>query len=375
MLDSDEALDDALAQLLRIDPALEPLRAVAGRPPLRKRQPGFEGLAMIVVSQQVSVASAAAIWKRVRARFEPMEPATILAATEDDLRACGLSAPKIRTMRAVAQAIHSGEVPLADLPGLPADEAHAHLVTMKGIGPWTADIYLLFCIGHPDAFPAGDLALQEAVKLGFGLDERPSAKALAEFAERWRPWRGAAAKLLWAYYSAMKRGADATPLAVDRNIMNRAIRTKRTDYRHFLAIPTRWSDNDAYAHVNNVVYYSWFDTVVNRWLRRERPPRHRRQPGRQPRRRDWLQLFRERGLPRYGPCRTGRRAAGIEFHRLCDRHFSRRFGRCRRAGPVRPRDGGPGYPAARADPRTHGLCPPRRAAGLGALPRRPTGRP
>jgi DNA-3-methyladenine glycosylase II len=218
MLDSDEALDDALAQLLRIDPALEPLRAVAGRPPLRKRQPGFEGLAMIVVSQQVSVASAAAIWKRVRARFEPMEPATILAATEDDLRACGLSAPKIRTMRAVAQAIHSGEVPLADLPGLPADEAHAHLVTMKGIGPWTADIYLLFCIGHPDAFPAGDLALQEAVKLGFGLDERPSAKALAEFAERWRPWRGAAAKLLWAYYSAMKRGADATPLAVDRNI-------------------------------------------------------------------------------------------------------------------------------------------------------------
>jgi len=164
------------------------------------------------------VASAAAIWKRVRARFEPMEPATILAATEDDLRACGLSAPKIRTMRAVAQAIHSGEVPLADLPGLPADEAHAHLVTMKGIGPWTTDIYLLFCIGHPDAFPAGDLALQEAVKLGFGLDERPSAKALAEFAERWRPWRGAAAKLLWAYYSAMKRGSDATPLAVDRNI-------------------------------------------------------------------------------------------------------------------------------------------------------------
>ena len=140
MLDSDEALDDALAQLLRIDPALEPLRAVAGRPPLRKRQPGFEGLAMIVVSQQVSVASAAAIWKRVRARFEPMEPATILAATEDDLRACGLSAPKIRTMRAVAQAIHSGEVPLADLPGLPADEAHADLVTMKGsgLGPRTS---------------------------------------------------------------------------------------------------------------------------------------------------------------------------------------------------------------------------------------------
>ena len=93
--------------------------AVAGRPALRKRQPGFEGLAMIIVSQQVSVASAAAIWKRVRARFEPMEPATILAATEDDLRACGLSAPKIRTMRAVAQAIHAGEVPLADLPDFP----------------------------------------------------------------------------------------------------------------------------------------------------------------------------------------------------------------------------------------------------------------
>ncbi|MCP8941129.1 DNA-3-methyladenine glycosylase 2 family protein [Alsobacter sp. SYSU M60028] len=212
MLDCDEALDHALGELLRVDPALRPLYEVAGRPALRKRDPGLEGLAGIVVAQQLSVASAAAIWRRFRERFPKLEAAGLLAATDDDLRQCGLSAPKMRTLRAMAEAVHSGAVPLDDLTELPADEAHAHLVTIKGIGPWTADIYLLFCIGHPDAFPEGDLALQEALRMGFGLPERPSAKALGEFAERWRPWRGAAAKLLWAYYGAMKRGDDATPL-------------------------------------------------------------------------------------------------------------------------------------------------------------------
>mgnify|MGYP002139172745 CR=1 FL=1 len=92
-----------------------------------------------------------------------------------------------------------------------AEEAEAHMVAIKGIGPWTARIYLLFCLGHSDAFPAGDLALQEAVRMGFDLPERPDAKAIEIFAERWRPWRGVAAKLLWNYYGAMKSGKEAIP--------------------------------------------------------------------------------------------------------------------------------------------------------------------
>ena len=94
---------------------------------------------------------------------------------------------------------------------MPADEAHALLTALKGIGPWTADIYLLFCLGHPDAFPAGDLALQEAARIAFGLEARPGAKELIALAERWRPWRGVAAKVLWAYYRLAKarEGAPA----------------------------------------------------------------------------------------------------------------------------------------------------------------------
>lgn len=207
LIDCDAALDHALGEVLRLDPRMKGLFDVAGRPPLRKRAPGFEGLAGIVVAQQLSTASAAAIWRRVKDRFGDLQAGAVLAAGDDDLRGCGLSAPKIRTLRAIAEAIVSGAVPLSALETMPADEAHAHLVTVKGIGPWTADIYLLFCLGHPDAFPSGDLALQEAVRMGFELEARPNARALDEFSVRWRPWRGAAAKLLWAYYGAARKGS------------------------------------------------------------------------------------------------------------------------------------------------------------------------
>lgn len=207
MIDCDEALDRALAAVVRIDPHLDRLMAVGGRPPLRKRDPGFEGLAAIVVAQQLSTASASAIWRRVKERFDAVTAPAVLEATDDDLRACGLSSPKIRTLRASAEAVACGAVPLDRLHAMEAEEAHGHLVTVRGIGPWTADIYLLFCLGHPDAFPAGDLALQESVRIGYDLRTRPTAKELDEWSQRWRPWRGAAAKLLWAYYGACKKGA------------------------------------------------------------------------------------------------------------------------------------------------------------------------
>lgn len=198
-------MERALAELGAADPVMGRLVAQGARPALRKREPGFAALAWIVVGQQVSVASAAAIWARVQARLGSVTAETVAGADAALLKSAGLSAPKIRTLRALSEAIVSGTLALDALADRPADEAHAALTAVKGIGPWTADIYLLFCLGHPDAFPAGDLAVQEAARLAYALDARPTAKALEGMAERWRPWRGAAAKVLWAYYRIAKQ--------------------------------------------------------------------------------------------------------------------------------------------------------------------------
>jgi DNA-3-methyladenine glycosylase II len=209
ILDSDTALKRGLAALVELDPVMARLVGQGTRPALRKRPPGFEGLAWIVVGQQVSTASAAAIWGRVRELWPSLTPRMLLSLTDAELRAPGLSAPKIRTLRALAGEIEGGRLDLEELAALPADEAHRRLTAVKGIGPWTADIYLLFCLGHPDAFPAGDLAVQEAARLAYGLEERPDPKRLAALAEAWRPWRGVAAKVLWAYYRQVRKREGA----------------------------------------------------------------------------------------------------------------------------------------------------------------------
>jgi DNA-3-methyladenine glycosylase II len=199
------ALGQAAERLRAKDPELiDRLIAIGGAPPLRRREAGFAGLATIIVSQQVSTASAAAIFGRLQARVVPLEAAGIAKATDEDLRACGLSNAKIRTLRAVARAIAEDGLDLKALGDLDAEDAHTALVKVKGIGPWTADIFLLFCLGHPDAFPAGDLALQEAAKLALNLKRRPDAARLERIAERWRPFRGVAARMLWAYYRGVK---------------------------------------------------------------------------------------------------------------------------------------------------------------------------
>ncbi len=212
LLDTPEALDLGLDALCACDPVMARVIGEGARPKLRKRAPGFEGLASIIVSQQVSTASAKAIWGRVKARYPALAPSDIAAADDEALRACGLSAPKMRTLRAIAAALLAGDLPLDRLHALPADEAHAALVTVKGIGPWTADIYLLFCLGHPDAFAAGDLALQEGARLAYGLPERPKPDALLALAEAWRPWRGVAAKVLWAHYGIATGRIDPATL-------------------------------------------------------------------------------------------------------------------------------------------------------------------
>lgn len=201
--------------LTAADPRLAAVVARAGQVPLRRRPGGFEGLAAIVTAQQVSTASGEAIWARFRAALEPFTPEGFLALDEAAHRAIGLSRPKIRTLTGVAEAFRSG-FDIAALHDLPAEAAIAELVRLKGIGPWTAEIYLLFCIGHPDVFPAGDLALQVAVQAGLGLPERPGEKALRAIALPWSPWRGIAARLFWAYYRAEREATKAAGSAQRR---------------------------------------------------------------------------------------------------------------------------------------------------------------
>ena len=212
-IDSEAALEAGLAELRALDPEIvSHMLDLAGRPPLRRREAGFEGLAAIVVSQQVSTASANAIFGRLRASVSPFEPAAMLALDDDALRGCGLSIQKIRALRSIADAVRSGSLPLSALARMPADEAVRLLVAVKGIGPWTADIFLLCCLGHADAWPAGDLALQEAARIALKLGSRPSAARLHEIGERWRPYRGVAARLLWSYYRTAKGDREGMSL-------------------------------------------------------------------------------------------------------------------------------------------------------------------
>jgi len=185
--------------------------AVTGPPPLRRRAGGFEGLARIITGQQLSVASATAIWGRVQKTVRPMDPETLLRKRHATLRKCGLSAVKVATITGIARAIAGGGLDLAALAQARDDEIKQQLTALKGIGPWTADIYIMFCLGRADAWAPGDLALKYAVQDACGLNDLPDEAVMDEMAETWRPWRGVAARMLWAYYGvrrAAKSGAD-----------------------------------------------------------------------------------------------------------------------------------------------------------------------
>lgn len=203
-VESDADISEGLAHLAACEPRLAPVIAAAGDIPLRRYQPGVEGLCKIIVSQQLSVASANAIWNKITNGLGSMDAAAILSAHDATFKACGLSAPKIRTLRAIAAAILEGALPIDRLHHLPAETAIPLLTAVRGIGPWTAEIYLMFYAGHRDVFAPGDLALQEAVRIAFSLEKRPNAKELAALAEAWSPWRAVAARLLWAYYRVAK---------------------------------------------------------------------------------------------------------------------------------------------------------------------------
>ena len=198
---SAEQLAHGLDTVAANEPAIATALARAGYPEPRIRETGYRTLLRTIVGQQVSVAAAASVWRKLEALLgEDMPPDALLAQDFDALRACGLSRQKQGYARSLCELVAGGEI---DFHALPADdeEAIAQLVRIKGIGRWSAEIYLLFAEGRPDIWPAGDLAVQAGIGRILGLEERPSEKATRELAESWRPHRGAVAILTWHCYN------------------------------------------------------------------------------------------------------------------------------------------------------------------------------
>ncbi|RFC67939.1 MULTISPECIES: DNA-3-methyladenine glycosylase family protein [Mesorhizobium] len=198
-----EDIAEGLEALCKADARLLGVREAAGSIPLRLHPPGFASLAAVVVSQQVSTASAAAIHARFSALFHPLTPQALLSADDEAFRQAGLSRPKQKALIAIARAIEDG-LNLESVVDLDGEAAMAALTSVSGIGPWTAEVYLLTAAGHPDVFPSKDVALQAAVHHALNLESRPGDKALAAMAESWSPWRAVAARLFWAYYRSIK---------------------------------------------------------------------------------------------------------------------------------------------------------------------------
>ena len=209
-IDSAEAIAAHIDALVGLDPRLAPVRDFSGPVPPRTHPSGFAGIAKVITGQQVSVASASAIWSRFAQLPGALDPITYLALSEEEVRGVGFSGSKFRTVRAIAEAMIAGQLDFDHLETLPVEDAVRYLVAHKGIGPWTAEVYLMFCAGHPDIFPAHDVALQTAVGHALAIEPRPDAKSLYRIAESWTPWRGVAARLFWAYYREL-RGRDAAP--------------------------------------------------------------------------------------------------------------------------------------------------------------------
>jgi len=199
IITSDACVAEGAAYLASIELRFADALVLTGELPLRLKNDGFEALLGAIVSQQISDAAAGSIWKRL-CEAELTSSTKVRSASEDDLRGCGLSRPKIKYVKSLADA----GVDYAALREASTRDVIAQLIEIKGIGNWTAEIYTMFSLGRADVFAAGDLALQEAAKILFELDARPHEKEFNEMAKAWAPWRSVAARLLWAYYRVAK---------------------------------------------------------------------------------------------------------------------------------------------------------------------------
>tara|TARA_B100000378_G_scaffold252925_1_gene228502 strand:- start:80 stop:724 length:645 start_codon:yes stop_codon:yes gene_type:complete len=204
-------LQKALAGLCVDAPLLAGLAATCPEIPLRLLPSGFAGLAEVVAGQMISKQAAAAIFARLRIACDPLTAETYLTLAPEAHASIGLTRAKQATLDGIARAIASGTLDLAAVDALSADEAMARLTAYRGIGTWTAEVYLMFCAGHVDIFPAGDLALRIAAADAFGLSERPDAKTLSTLALDWQPYRSVAARILWAHYAQMTK-RDVLPV-------------------------------------------------------------------------------------------------------------------------------------------------------------------
>ena len=193
-------ISEGIAFISSVEPRFAQAAEICGNPPLRRRHEGYTALLDMIVSQQLSVASAAAIWGRMKAA-DLVSRDRVLAAPDRDFQVCGLSRPKIKYARALA----SSEIDFDCLMEQTDEDVVSLLTSIKGIGRWTAEIYMMFSLGRADVIAAGDLALQESAKLLFALDARPTENELRRMAEPWAPWRAVAARLLWAYYRFAKK--------------------------------------------------------------------------------------------------------------------------------------------------------------------------
>ena len=203
IIETEDDLAEGVAHLIAVEPRFAKAIDLAGMPPLRRREPGFASLLHIIVGQQVSVAAADGIWRRV-AEGGADTPERVLAMNDDDLRALGLSRPKVRYAKAIAVAMRDGALDLDACATGTVEDAMASLTAVTGIGTWTAELYLMFCVGRADIIADKDLAIQESARILFDLDARPDPKTLSALAEPWSPWRGVAARVLWSYYRVAK---------------------------------------------------------------------------------------------------------------------------------------------------------------------------
>ena len=197
-------------ELVAADPVLAAIVADHGLPPFWSRPPGFRSLVLLILEQQVSLASGAAAYRRLRERVRTVTPTSVLACSPEALRADGISRQKDRYLRALARAIEDGAIDLDALEGMADDAVRRALIALPGIGPWTADVYLLACLSRPDLWPVGDRALQVAVAEALGLDAVPGPSAIEPMGDRWRPHRSTAARILWHGYLG-RRGRVETP--------------------------------------------------------------------------------------------------------------------------------------------------------------------
>jgi DNA-3-methyladenine glycosylase II len=199
-------LDAAVEALLAADARFHPVIQRTGKPQYKpRRRHGFEALMDIVVSQQLSIAAADTIFGRVKKKVSPFTPENLLATPAEVLRACGLSAPKQKHMKSIAAAMLDGTLDLKRIRTMQDDDARAHLTAVKGIGPWTADIYLMSSLGRADIWPVADVGLQAAITRALKLKKRPNEKQMEKLSKDWKPWRTVAARLFWIHEDGIRR--------------------------------------------------------------------------------------------------------------------------------------------------------------------------